>query len=98
MDNEKYYDDEIAPRLAEIAALCSARDMPMVAAVYFDGECSGVTQVPPTRDNPSWTLMLGAWQAHGNIDALCIGLARKIAPENDGSIALRMFRGGRGPA
>lgn len=95
-DREKFYDDEIAPKLSEIAALCRENGMPMVAVVYFHGEYSGITQVPPTEPNAAWTLTRQTWEARGNIDALCISLARHVKPENDSSIVLRMLRDGPG--
>lgn len=93
-EREQYYDEQIAPRLREIADLCKAKDMPMLVVVYFDGEDSGFTQVPPNKadDHPSWLLVASAWRARGNIDALCMSLARTVPVERDGSIALRMFR------
>ena len=96
-EREQYYDEQIAPRLREIAELCKAKDMPMLAAVYFNGEDSGVTQVPPDKplDHPPWFLLMCAWKARGNIDAMCMSLARTVPVERDGSIALRTFRHAR---
>ncbi len=91
-EREKFYDDEIAPKLSEIAKICREKGMPMVAAVYFQGEHSGLTQVPPEEPSAAWTLMRQCWAARGNIDSLCISLARHVKPENDGSIVLRMIR------
>ena len=93
-EGEKLYDEVIGPKLLEIAKFCKEAGLPFLATVGFDGENSGTTQIPPTGEpNPSFTL---AWQAHqckGNIDALCIGLARRVKEEDDGSIVLRMMRG-----
>ena len=91
--SERLYDDEIAPKLLEAAQLCKKAGIPMLATVWFDGENSGTTQVFPNNPNPSFTLAYQAHQCKGNIDALCIGLARQVKPENDGSIVLRMLRG-----
>jgi hypothetical protein len=91
-NREAIYDNEIAPLLLRVAELCKAHGMPMVAAVYYDGESSGMTRVPPEGSNPAWLLVHAAWLSRGNIDAMCIGLARSIKPENDGSIVLRQFR------
>lgn len=94
--NETIYDTEIAPLLSQVAQLCKAHGMPMAAAVYFDGENSELTQVPPTqgaRSHPAWLLLFAAWKARGNIDTLCFGLADAVKPENDGSIVLRLIRG-----
>jgi hypothetical protein len=93
-EHEQYYDEQIAPRLREIAALCKARGMPMLAVVYFDGESSGLTQVPPEKpaEHPPWLLMASAWKARGNIDAQCMSLVRLVPIERDGSFVLRMLR------
>ena len=70
----------------------------MIAAVYFHEDSSGVTQIAPADDidHPAWWLMRLAWGAHGNIDAVCMALVRRVLPENDGSIATRIFRPTRG--
>lgn len=98
-DTEKLYDEQIAPKLQELAKLCDSNGLPFLAAVWYDGvrsDACGLTQVHPPgcKANPGWTLMRQCWDARGNIDALCIGLARRVKPENDGSIVLRMLRKG----
>lgn len=92
--SEELYDQEIAPKLLEIAKICKKAGLPMLATVWFDGEDSGTTRVFPTESNPSFTLAFAAHQCKGNIDKLCIGLARTVAEEDDGSIVLRMLRAG----
>jgi hypothetical protein len=93
--SEELYDEEIAPKLLEVAQLCKKAGIPMLATVWFEGENSGTTQIFPTEGNPnpSFTLAYQAHQCKGNIDQLCIALARRVKPENDGSIVLRMLRG-----
>jgi len=89
---EQYYDEVLAPKLREIADLCEAQNMPMVAAVYYHGEGSCLTHITPD-EHPAIMLMHLAWHARGNIDALCMAVVKRVKVENDNSIATRVFRG-----
>ena len=94
---EKIYDEEIAPLLLKALNICKEHGLPMIAAVYYEGlesDASGLTKWhPEERAHPCWYLMRKAWGARGNIDQLLINLSREVKPENDDSVALRMFRG-----
>ncbi len=91
--NEKLYDEEIAPKLLEVAELCKEAGLPMLATVWFGAEDSGTTRVLPQKPNAAFTLSHAAHQCHGNLDKLCIALARQVPEEHDESIVLRMMRG-----
>ena len=54
----------------------------------------GATPEDRERYYPSWWLMRLAWGARGNLDALCMAIVRRVLPENDGTIATKIFRGG----
>ena len=96
-DRETVYDQEIAQRLREIGEICVANGIPMLAAVYYDGEDSGLTAVGPGDvDHPSWHLLRDAYAARGNLDALCMRIVRRVPAERDGSVATKLFRPGNG--
>jgi len=65
----------------------------MRATVWNSDEDSGTTRVLPKERNAAFTLAHAAQRCHGNIDRLCIALARDVPEEHDGSIVLRMMRG-----
>ena len=90
---EALYDAVLAPKLLEVAGLCKEAGIPMLATVWFDGDASGTTRVLPTDRNAAFTLAHAANRCRGNIDNLCIALARDIPEEHDGSIVLRWLRG-----
>lgn len=90
--SEAFYDEHIAPKLMEVAKLCEEQGIPMQAFVWYDEENLGATRVGPSEPNPSYTLVNAASISKGNIDLMCIGLARRVKEENDSSIALRFFR------
>lgn len=101
MSNETIYDEQIAPKLLEIADLCKANGIPFHAVAYYkrDGEDyqredAGVTRVNPADSMPAWTLLDAAYRARGNFDDLVNFLKKNVSPENDGSIYLGMFRDG----
>lgn len=90
--SEKLYDEEIAPRLKEVAELCKKAGIPMLATVWFQGEDSGTTRVFPGEPNPSFTLAHAAHRCRGNLDKLCFTLVREVSEENNGSVVLQMLR------
>ena len=48
-DLEKFYDEEIAPKLKEVGELCVKRGMPFLALVEFDGDI-GETSFRPYNE------------------------------------------------
>jgi hypothetical protein len=89
--NEKLYDDEIAPLLLKAAKLCKKAGIPMVAAVWFDNnDTSGLTHVPPADTHAPYNLTYAAWASRGNIDLMCMALARQ---KNHTSVVLQMLGG-----
>ena len=95
-ETERVYDDQIAPLLLKALSICKEHGLPIIAAVYYDGvngDASGLTQWhPEEKPNAPWYLTRKAWAARGNIDQLCMNLAREVSPENNPSIVLRMIQ------
>lgn len=89
--SERYYDEEIAPRLLEIAKQCEGAGLPFLATVWFDGEQSGTTMACPTKSAP-FVLAEAAHRCGGNFDRLCIALLKQVSDdERNESIMLRIL-------
>ena len=75
-ENEKFYDDEIAPALREIMTKCQARGMSFLGLVeYAPGERGRTTVLQPEAGLEMVMATLCA-KAGANIDSYMIGLAR----------------------
>lgn len=90
--NEKLYDDVIAPKLLEVSRLCKDAGMPMLATVWFDGESSGTTRTLPSEPHPPFTLAHAANRCGGNIDRLCMALAREVPDGAEQSVVLMLLK------
>lgn len=76
-DNEKFFDEEIGPVLAEIGKKCEARGMAIVATVEYDpGEYSTTAVIPGTAPNVPMRMAYIAAHARGNVDSFMISLMR----------------------
>ena len=75
-ENERFYDEEIAPQLRELALKCQAHGVPFAACVEFDPGAVGATIIGSDRATNIHKLVAAAIDARGNIDALFIALAR----------------------
>ena len=89
--NEKYYDEEIAPALAELAKKCAAKKMAFVAVVeYLPGECGETSML--SNDADLGMIMLKHCAKMGtNIDGYVFGLLRYCNKHNieyDSSIVM----------
>lgn len=93
--SEQFYDDVVAPKLAEIAKLCTDNGMSFVACVEF-GETLAETSQLAEGYTFAPLLVKAAIAARGNVDALVISiLQRAIANKNTGNSAvLRVLSGG----
>jgi hypothetical protein len=73
-DNEKFYDEQIAPELLKLRELCAARGMAFVASVEYNIGDRGRTefQPPDEGDKLSAAQRLAHWAArcNGNVDIL----------------------------
>ena len=90
---EQQYDEIIAPMLLAVAEKCKELGMVIVARVEWEpGEC-GITQIGNQEQSGAQMLAHLACHSQGNIDRLCLTLAKK--PGADGSIFLRHFAGAK---
>jgi hypothetical protein len=66
-DNEKFYDEHIAPALRELAKKCHEKGMPFLAMVG-NGSDNFNTKFIKQWENPTVRMTFYAMQADGNID------------------------------
>ena len=96
MTKEEIYDQQIAPLLLQALKICKEHGMPINAAVYFNGAAaddSGLTTWHPSeKPNPCWYLMLKAWGACGNIDAMCMNISNELPDGVGESVVLRLLK------
>jgi hypothetical protein len=91
--HEQWYDENIAPRLLELAHECVARGLPFVAQVeYAPGETSETCWVPHSASIKS-QMALWAVRSHGNADALIAAMLRH--PAGHESVYLRIIEAAR---
>jgi hypothetical protein len=93
--SEKFYDDEIAPAIQEIARKCKEHGMPFLAAVQFDTGTpnEGVGKTMCGIDDSlgeDMALTYLAMRARGNFDSFAINFARKY--RDNSSMILRAIR------
>lgn len=87
-ENERFYDDVLATKLREVAALCKDRNMPMVAFVWFDNdEGFGQTGAMANNDVPAWLVTTLA-HCDRNIDRFLLAVGKRFG-HNCGTLALR---------
>lgn len=86
--NEAFYDDEIAPALAKLAARCGARGMSLVAVVEYEVGGVGITRQQQERTGPQFSLAAAAAWARGNIDGLILALLKGHRAVSGGSGSL----------
>lgn len=95
-DNEKFYDDEIAPMLREVSKKCEAHGMSLLALVEYDkGERGRTTLLQPSAGLEMIMATLCA-KAGANIDSYMIGLSRYCREKGidcSQSIVMRQLRG-----
>lgn len=75
-DNEKFYDEAIAPKLMEVCELCKAKKIPFLAVVeYAPGEI-GSTSMQHPDECLNMVMIRHCTKTTPNIDAYILGLAR----------------------
>ena len=97
MTNEEFYDNEIAPKLMELAAQCQERGMAFIACVEYDPPSHGIgrTEYCPPDDSRklSASQRLTHWSARskGNVDALIMAIDKHAKEHGHSSVYLRML-------
>lgn len=88
-DNEKWYDEEIAPKLIELAEACRARKASFTAAVEYLPDHVGETA--SIEGDASFKFRLSAWATRcaGNVDSLMIAVQRYAMKHGHSSMVLK---------
>lgn len=95
-DNEKFYDENVAPVLLKLAQQCQKRGMSFLASVEYDPENGGRGrtdfQMPDQKDKLSAAQRMVHWAARcdGNIDSFFIACDRHGKEHGHSSIYLQM--------
>lgn len=91
MTNEEFYDNEIAPVLAELAKKCGEREMGFLSAVGLGPESIATTSLLFSDSGIAMTLASLAIHAKGNVDELFFALKRYADKHGHNSIVLEML-------
>ncbi len=88
-ENEKFYDEVIAPQILAIGQQCKDRNMSFAAEVeWVPGESGSTTNL--TEDSSvAMFIVAAAMKAHGNIDALITTVSRYAHTHGHSSICLK---------
>ena len=92
MNDEEFYDTEIAPKLLTVAALCKERGFALVAHCQWSADDSGRTEQTPHGLWPATRIVQYAVRANGNTDSLIISLQRDGKEHGHQSFALELLR------
>lgn len=85
---EDFYDAEIAPRLLEVAQLCEAQGMSIVAQVEYEPGKRGETSYEAGDASYPQRLVHWAARCHGNVDTLLLVMLRHAREHGHASIFL----------
>jgi len=91
-ENEKFYDAEIAPALAEIAKKAREKGMSFASMVEYDqGDTGNTIYTQKVGDmSPKMMMSVLSMKANGNVDAFMIAM-KKYARENNIDTSGSMF-------
>ena len=91
IDQEKFYDVEIAPELRRMADRCSEHGMSFVAAVQFANESIGSTVKLSEAAHPCLRMTAYAARSNGNADTLIWALQKDGRDHGHNSVCLQML-------
>jgi hypothetical protein len=87
-DNENFYDQHIAPKLAELGKQCQERGMSFIAMVEYDPGETGQTVMLPVGSSYQIRLAETAMRCHGNVDLLWNAIVKHAWEHGHNSIYL----------
>jgi len=93
MDNETFYDDEIAPVLLALAKKCEERGMAFLALVEYEHGKTAETLTRPAGTGIAFLMTETAAKAQGNFDALVNAVRRHAAKHGHNSAYLSILDG-----
>ena len=89
---EKIYDEEIAPKLLEIANLCEKHEIPFLAVAEWAPNEIGRTSVQVPDEGIEMVMIRHCAKTAPNIDSYFIGISRwckKVGADTSASIVMR---------
>lgn len=92
-ENEKYYDDVVAPMLLQLVKDCEERGMNIVATVEYDPGAFGTSVTPNAGESDALYMAYLAARSHGNFDSLAFNWLKHIRASNrpHGSIVMKQM-------
>lgn len=90
-ENERFYDNFIAPRLHQLAEECKQRGMSFVANVEYDPGDTASTILLTENSGYHARLMCAAAESAGNIDSLIFAIMKYAREHGHGSICLQQL-------
>lgn len=87
-ENERYYDDEMAPKLLALMEECRARGMSILATVEYDSGNLGSTIMLQPVCCFAMALVQLATVCEGNVDSLMLAVARHARLHGHNSFVL----------
>lgn len=88
VDQEKFYDEEVAPELARLAKLCEDRGMGFVATVQYNDDGAGTTATLQEGTELSVRLAYVAARCNRNVDVLIGWIVRYALKHGHSSVYL----------
>ena len=89
--SEQFYDEEIAPVLAELAKKCEKRKIPFLAQVEYEPGKTGRTEFLPQSAGFGQRLATWAARCNGNVDRLYITIASHGEEHGHSSVVLSVM-------
>lgn len=87
-ENEKWYDEYLAPELLRLGKECENRGLSFLAVVEWEPGKTGETRVMNKVHGFGFEMTLAAATAHGNVDAFWRWVQRHAKEKGHGSIFL----------
>lgn len=89
-ENETYYDDVIAPKLAEVAKLCGERKMSIVCDVEYEPGETGSTRLVQEGAGAKMFISFCASRCRGNIDAFIMNIYNRMEKRDELGVSIYM--------
>lgn len=89
-ENEVYYDEVIAPKLAEIAKLCGERKMSIVCDVEYEPGETGSTRFVQPDAGAKMFISFCASRCRGNIDAFIMNIYNRMKERGELGVSIYM--------
>lgn len=90
-DNEKIYDEKIAPLMAQIIAICKEHKLPCHATFEYAPDAFCTTHISGEPDSAAMVMIRTAALTKGNIDAFIIAMSKHAEKSGHTSAFLYAF-------